>query len=104
MPAYLSRGMISAVNFTEIVQSLHRSGRDPASHLHVLDASGLRFIDADRRTAQLAGDLERATKPWGMSLADRFCLALALLHKSPIVTADKPFAKIGMAAKVILLR
>jgi len=104
MPAYLGRGMMSTVNFAEIVQSLHRSGRDADRHLRLLDASGVRFVDADRKLARLAGDLERTTKPIGLSLADRFCLALALLHKVPLVTADKPFSKIGAPAKVILLR
>lgn len=104
VPAYLGRGIMSVINFAETVQRLHRSGYDPEPYVRLLDSSGMKLIDADRKTAAIAGDLERVTKPFGLSLADRFCLSLALQRKVPVVTADKPFASTGLGIQVILLR
>jgi len=36
--------------------------------------------------------LRRATKPYGLSLGDRCCLATALVQKCPVLTADRVWA------------
>lgn len=36
--------------------------------------------------------LRRATKPYGLSLGDRCCLATALVQNSPALTADRVWA------------
>lgn len=41
---------------------------------------------------------------YGLSLADRACLALAIENKAPVLTADKAWAKINLKVKLKFLR
>jgi PIN domain nuclease of toxin-antitoxin system len=100
----LSGGLMSAVNLAEVAQRCWRLGQDPIPFVDRLADEGLRVVDADMLAARLAADLERLTKPYGLSLADRFCLALALDRSMPVLTADRPFQSLGLPVKVLLIR
>jgi ribonuclease VapC len=100
----LPGGLISAVNLAEVAQRCWRLGRDPTPYVDRLTALGLRTVDADTLVARLAADLERLTRPFGLSLADRFCLALALERSAPVLTADRPFQKLGLPIQIVLIR
>ncbi len=45
-----------------------------------------------------------STLKFGLSLADRVCLALAYIKKLPIITADKQWNKLKTDIKIIQLR
>lgn len=100
----LPGGVMSAVNLAEVAQRCWRLGHDPTPYVDRLAASGLRIVDADLLAARLAADLERLTRPYGLSLADRFCLALALDRQAPVLTADRPFQKLGLPIPIVLIR
>jgi ribonuclease VapC len=100
----LRTGVISAVNLAEVAQRCWRLGSDPTPYVDRLSEAGLRVADADMLAARLAADLERLTRPYGLSLADRFCLALALDRSLPVLTADRPFQKLGLPIKIVLIR
>lgn len=93
-------GVISAVNFAEIVQRCIRNGRDVEKDLKRLEDLGMVVADVTAGLARRAGELERTTKPFGLSLADRMCLALALDLQLPVITSDKPFAELGLPLEV----
>ena len=97
-------GRMSAVNLAEVAQRLWRQGSDPTPWVDGLDAGGLILVPADTALALSAAALERLTKPFGLSLADRFCIALALHEQLPLVTADKPFARLRLPIAVELIR
>jgi PIN domain nuclease of toxin-antitoxin system len=44
------------------------------------------------------------TAPWGLSLGDRACLALARLRNLPAVTADRAWAKLDLAIPIEVVR
>ncbi len=50
---------------------------------------------------RIAGDLVVQTRPLGLSLGDRACLALGLALKAPVYTADKLWKKVGARIHVI---
>ena len=50
---------------------------------------GLEIVDLDREQALKAAELRASTKYLGLSLGDRYCLALAVLRKAVAVTADR---------------
>jgi PIN domain nuclease of toxin-antitoxin system len=100
----LGAAWMSAVNVAEVAQRCWRLGRDPEPYLERLFAAGMRVADADLLAARLAGDLERITRPYGLSLADRFCLALAMDKALPLLTADRPFARLGLPLTIVLIR
>lgn len=48
----------------------------------------------NRRQSYMAAELVQYTKKYGLSLADRACIALALNTGYPILTADKTCKKL----------
>jgi PIN domain nuclease of toxin-antitoxin system len=78
----------------------------------VLDASALTALirDEDGSSAVVEADcieiarLRPITKPQGLSLADRTCLALAGRLGVPALTADRAWADAQVAAEVKLIR
>ena len=104
VPRYLAMGRMSAVNLAEFVQILRRTNLDPEPFLRVFENAGLQIVPADRQLAQLAGELERTTKRFGLSLGDRFCLALAISGKHPVITTDRIWLTIDLGIEIILAR
>lgn len=102
--AYLTQSYMSAVNAAEVVQGMRRYGYDSEASLLVLQNIGLRIVDADLPMARIAGNLERETKSIGLSLGDRFCLALALERSVPVVATDRRMAETNLPLTVVLLR
>lgn len=76
----------SAVNWSEIAQKVRAAGADWPVARALLASYGLTVHDAT------AADAERAAERWrrgaGLSLADRFCLALGDRLECEVWTAD----------------
>ena len=104
VPQYLPIGIMSAVNYAEVFQRTLREHANAEARVQVLIDSGLRLIDADAALARTAAELESRTRGQGVSLADRFCLALAMTRGSPVLTADRPWAALGFPIDIRLLR
>ena len=68
---------MSAVNFAEVVSHFIHVGMPPDEVDAMLAPLPLIVVDADAALATKAGRLRRATAEAGLSLGDRFCLALA---------------------------
>jgi PIN domain nuclease of toxin-antitoxin system len=94
---------ISAVNLSEIAAKLHDAG---ASHLIAagLSALDLTVVAFDGADALAAGALRPATRPAGLSLGDRACLALAMRLDAPAITTDRAWAGLGLPVEVIVAR
>jgi len=69
-----------------------------------LAALGLTYFDFDMQQAHIAGNLWQQTKPFGLSLGDRACLALATHLDLPVLTADKIWAQLDIGVPVRLIR
>jgi PIN domain nuclease of toxin-antitoxin system len=91
----LGEAIISAVNWAEVAGELRRRGEPMAAVEAVLDALDLPVIAADEAMALAAADLRPVTERAGLSLGDRFCLALARRTASPVLTADRNWAGIA---------
>lgn len=63
-------------------------------------------VPADADLALEAGLLQPATQPAGLSLGDRFCLALARQLSVPAITSDRAWMDIAAAAgaEIVLIR
>jgi PIN domain nuclease of toxin-antitoxin system len=64
----------------------------------------IRFVPFEASTAELAARLEPATRPLGLSLGDRACLALAVELGVPALTADRDWASLEIGVDVVLVR
>lgn len=76
----------SAVNWSEVAQKVRAAGRDWDLSATLLRSYGLTVAPADEADAEWAAGRWRRGE--GLSLADRFCLALGHRLGLPVVTAD----------------
>lgn len=83
----LTHGTVcSAVNWSEVAQKVRAGGGDWSVASALLSSYGLSPLDATTRDAEAAAALWQRGS--GLSLADRFCLALASRLDAVALTAD----------------
>jgi PIN domain nuclease of toxin-antitoxin system len=95
---------ISAVNFSEVAAYFTKRGAERQTVDVMLTGLGFEVVDADRFQALTAAELQPLTSSVGLSLGDRFCLALARERGVPAMTADRAWAKVkvpGIEIEVI---
>ena len=104
----LEGAVMSAVNLAEVASKLADWGQDPAQWLDRLRSRGLfgqalQVLPFTQEDALLVARLRPLTRPLGLSLGDRACLALASRLHLPALTADATWAglSVGVAVEVI---
>jgi PIN domain nuclease of toxin-antitoxin system len=97
---------MSAVNFAEVVSHFIHIGMPAHEVESMLSPLPVTIVDADVELAHLAGRLRAATAGAGLSLGDRFCIALASRDELPAWTADRQWRMISDAVgvKVVVIR
>lgn len=102
----LEGSVISAVNWSEVVQKLAQRGvPEPAAVTAGLLGLGATVVPFDRRDAEAAAHLSPAGRARGLSLGDRACLAVAqALPHAVAVTADVAWADIDAGVEVLVVR
>jgi len=98
------RGVMSAVNFAEVVGKLLETGMPESSLKVVMENLELQIESLDDQQAWKTGLLRMSTRELGLSLGDRACLALAHFKKHPVMTADKQWDKLTIDLDIIQLR
>ena len=83
---------------------LARDRRALDEALDQIEQMGIVWIAFDRELAIGAAALLLPTSPWGLSLGDRACLALARLRNLPAVTADSAWAKLDLGVPIEVVR
>ncbi len=100
--AVLEGAMLGAVNLAEIVSHYAKQG---ASRLDIEALMGplpIRVVPVDTALSYDAGMLRPVTLQGGLSLGDRYCLALARREGVPVLTAERRWPAIAAAAGVIV--
>lgn len=102
----ITSARICAVNFAEVVSHFARLEMPPAAIDAMLDPLPMTIVPADKALSALAGQLAPLTSSAGLSLGDRFCLALAQRDGFPVWTCDTNWNLIHdqSGVKVVLLR
>lgn len=98
--AKIAGARMSSVNYAEVVSHFVHAGMPEREVDAMLDPLPLTLVPADKALAQLAGRLRAATAEAGLSLGDRFCLALARRDGLPAWTSDQNWKKVADAAQV----
>lgn len=107
---YLVKGsLISAVNWCEVLTKLSDLGLNPENVESELQQAGilgqaLEVVPFSQSDAVAAAILRPLSRPKGLSLGDRACLGLGILHKLTVVTADRHWKDIAVATTVDVLR
>ena len=91
---------MSVLNYAEVVSYFIHAGMEEHDIDAMLDPLPIELVPADKDIARLAGHLRGQTAAAGLSLGDRFCLALAKQRGLPAWTADKEWKRIAEAVGV----
>jgi ribonuclease VapC len=102
--ALLERGLVSAINYAEVVSKLVERGSSLLEARRVLARFEISIVDFDARLAERTGALRADTRRLGLSLADRACLALAERESVPVVTADRAWVGAVSGIEVRIFR
>jgi PIN domain nuclease of toxin-antitoxin system len=100
----LGRIVICAVNLAEIQGKLVSRGIEKAAASLAIVGIVSDVIDFNQECALLTGSLIADTRALGLSLGDRACLALGILLKSPVYTADRAWTRLELGIDVRTIR
>lgn len=101
----LDGGVVSAVNWSEVLRKLAQRGlRSGSATVAPLQELGLRIEPFTPDDARLAAELWDAGRETGLSLGDRACLALAHRLSAEAITADRAWKTPDVGVTVRLLR
>jgi PIN domain nuclease of toxin-antitoxin system len=100
----LTGAVWSAVNYAETLTRLAElTGSFDATRTCV-NRLELEVVPLDEDLAAVTASLRPLTKNFGLSLADRACLALGVSLRLPVVTADQTWAKLNLGLPIIMIR
>jgi ribonuclease VapC len=96
--------LLSTVNLSEIYSKLLQKGL-PAS----LTWNRILGLQCDVCTftaeqGRVAAELILATRPYGLSLGDRACLALGMERKAKVYTADRTWKNLPLGIEIEVIR
>jgi PIN domain nuclease of toxin-antitoxin system len=96
--------LINTVNWAEVLQKILHFGINISEFSNEMALIGLTIIPFLAEDAELAAQLYDACKPYGLSLADRCCLATATRLNATVMTTDQDWSKVGLPLDIIQLR
>ena len=100
--ASLDGALLCAVNLAEIVSHYAKLGASRSDIEAMLRPLPIRVVPVDAALSYEAGMLRPLTLPGGLSLGDRYCLALAKREGVPALTAERRWPDIAAAADVAI--
>lgn len=96
--------VISTANLAEVYARVAAGGQDIDAVATRLFALGLRSEPLTETDARASARFYPQTRPHGLSLGDRTCLALGLRLRLPVLTTDRAWATLSVGVEVRLLR
>jgi len=97
-------GLISSVNYAELVGKLIDHGMPSEIIRETLYDLELDIIEYDENQAFLTGELRTISKTFGLSLVDRAYLALGIIKQLPVLTADRIWSNVPVQTQVQVIR
>ena len=102
--AAMKGACISAVICAEVLTKLIDQGLTAIQAQDAIDRLGCELMEVDKYRGALAGALHERTRRRGISLGDRFCLALAEELGLPVLTSDRRWTTLDLGVEVTLIR
>ncbi len=100
----LARSVCSTVNLAEVTGKLVSRGWSVAEAWEDATIPVRAVLDFTEEHAKLNAGLVQLTRPLGLSLGDRACIALGLSLRAPVYTTDKSWSKLQLPIRVHVLR
>jgi ribonuclease VapC len=95
---------ICSVNLAEVVGKLAGGGIPPEAIGEILRPLWFEVVPFDVNLAYRTGTLYPLTRPRGLSLGDRACLALAIERGLPVLTADAVWRDVALGVDIRVIR
>jgi ribonuclease VapC len=96
--------LFSTVNLVEVQSKLILQGATPDFAWSGIARFQCEICPLDTEQALLAGGMAVMAKPFGLSLGDRVCLALAIQRKATVYTSDRAFSGMTLGIKIEVIR
>jgi ribonuclease VapC len=103
-PELLSDAVCSTINLAEVHTKLVSAGEDPDEAWEDAMSPIRDAVPFAEEHARLAGSLVSQTRALGLSLGDRACLALGMVLKAPVYTADRSWKNLKLGIKIHVIR
>lgn len=100
----LSDAACSTVNLAEVQSKIVSRGASPDEAWENTLSTIREAMPFTEEQARIAGNLVAQTRPLGLSLGDRACLALGIVLKAPIYTADKSWKGLKLGVRIHVIR
>ncbi len=94
----------SAVNLAEVHGKLVGRGIPKDEAWEATISLVREAVAFDSEQAALTGMLVPETRPYGLSLGDRACLALSIILKAPVYTTERAWKKLKLGIQVHVIR
>jgi ribonuclease VapC len=102
--ATLETALLSTVNLSEVHTKLLLRGIPADRAWGRIQSLHCEICPFSAEQARIAAELITATKPYGLSLGDRACLALALERKATVYTTDRAWKSLQLGIEVQVIR
>jgi PIN domain nuclease of toxin-antitoxin system len=103
-PDLLSNATSSTVNLAEVQTKLVSEGGSPDEAWEDTLSPIREAMPFTDEQAKIAGSLVAQTRKLGLSLGDRACLALGIVLKAPIYTADRTWKNLKLGVRIHVIR
>jgi PIN domain nuclease of toxin-antitoxin system len=102
--AFLNDAIISAVNLSEVMAKAAEFPDGFEAAKLALKGLPLQVAAFDEEQGVIAAGLRPVTRPLGLSLGDRCCIALGLIRELPVMTTDREWLKLPLGIPIQILR
>jgi len=100
----LEEAACSTVNLAEVQSKLVGQGMKPGDAWEAALSPIRETVAFTEKQARIAGGLVAQTRPFGLSLGDRACLALGIALKAPVYTADRLWRNLKLGIRIHIVR
>ena len=100
----LGGALLSTVNLTETHAKTILNGVPAGRAWSLISALRCEVCPFTAEQARIAAELVSVTKPFGLSLGDRACLALAIERKATVYTTDRIWKSLNLGIEIEVIR
>lgn len=104
MAPLLQDALVSTVNIAEVHACLLRRGTAPEQAWDQIQGLQCSPCSYTEEQARITAELTPITRPYGLSLGDRACLALAIERKARVYTTDKAWKNLSLGIEIEVIR
>lgn len=96
--------LLSTVNLVEVHSRMIERDALPEQAWGWIQSLECQICFFSDEHARVAAELKQITRPYGLSLGDRACLALAIERKATVYTTDRIWKQLDLGIEIVAIR